>query len=651
MRRFAWGRASIGHEVANGPSDGRAEAAGWVQLLGQVSVEVTALAVAPDGQTVAAGHADGLVRLLRPRTGLELQSYGHDSAVLSLAISPDGGWLAIGTQDGEVHVIDLRHGREHSRQPVSGEARTQRITCLAFSPDSRRLAVAAGVTVRLLDVQASQPLCLLSGHADAVTCLAYSPDGAWLASGALDGSLHIWQAETGTLQHGLQRQGPISALCVSSDSLWLAFGTRDGTVVVSQWTPERLDRLRQIEGQGPAVVGLAFSADSLRLAVGKRGRLGSAAADGGPPHLRLWDTQTGHLADEHGLGDILLSRMAYSPDGRWLACGTHRGEVRLMGTEQGDDLRSMARSNVFVTQMALSADGLWLASGSEEGVISLWDPATRRLHKTLKMHAAPVVALAFSADGRWMVSGGLDGGVVLWGRGDPRLLQGPRGLSCLAFSGDGRWLALGGAGGTMHLCDLQAKVPVVGPALLKAAFGITALAFSAGDRWLAVGSSEGTVHQWDLAAGRLHGKRKAPGNGLASLAVSADGRWLASGARDGSVGLWSLTARTADDAATLTLSGLTRPAAQLRFSRDGAWLGAACERGEVHVWSLPDGARQASHPAAAARYRSLGLAEPVRPLTGHGIEAAGLWLRSLPRPMPLPATTAARVDGERPGTA
>ena len=66
---------------------------------------------------------------------------------------------------------------------------------LAFSPDGRRLAAAAGNNiVKVWDVTTGDEALVLHGHKDTVASVAFSPDGWRLASGGGDGTVKLWDA-------------------------------------------------------------------------------------------------------------------------------------------------------------------------------------------------------------------------------------------------------------------------------------------------------------------------------------------------------------------------------------------------------------------------------------------------------------------------
>jgi len=115
------------------------------------TTEPWAVAVAPDGGTVAAGTFGATVEFFQTETGDRRIGAGrHHLVVAGLAFSPDGTFLASGGDDGTIKLWDPRSARllaslETPSGPVPG---------LAFSPDSASLACAtAGGAVEIWDLR------------------------------------------------------------------------------------------------------------------------------------------------------------------------------------------------------------------------------------------------------------------------------------------------------------------------------------------------------------------------------------------------------------------------------------------------------------------------------------------------------------------
>ncbi len=64
-------------------------------------------------------------------------------------------------------------------------------------------------------------------HSDQVNDMAYSPDGTRLASASEDGTVKVWNAQTGALIETLTYPGPVYALDWSPDGEQIAYGGAD----------------------------------------------------------------------------------------------------------------------------------------------------------------------------------------------------------------------------------------------------------------------------------------------------------------------------------------------------------------------------------------------------------------------------------------
>jgi len=245
-------------------------------------------------------------------------------------------------------------------------------------------------------------LLVLEGHKSPVYGVAFSPDGYQLASASDDGTVRLWDPETGQPTVTLERPG----------------------------------RVR----------GVAFSPDGRQLA--------SAGEDGA---VRLWDPVTGQLTATLQGHTGPVNGVAFSPDGRQLASASNDGTVRLWDPAGKQLTATLEGHKDRVQAVAFSRDGRQLASASSDRTVRLWDPASRQLTATLEGHTGFVNGVAFSPDGRQLASVGDDGTVRLWDftTGQSSTLRGYTGpLLAMTFSPDGRQLATGGDDRTVRLWNV-----------------------------------------------------------------------------------------------------------------------------------------------------------------------------------------------------
>jgi WD40 repeat protein len=88
--------------------------------------------------------------------------------------------------------------------------------------------------------------------------------------------------------------------------------------------------------------------------------------------------------------------------------------IKVWDVKTGGELQTLTGHNNIVSRLAFSRDGRFLASGGSDSTIKLWDLAAGREVCTLKGHSGSIAALDFSPDGRFVVSGSEDGSTKLW---------------------------------------------------------------------------------------------------------------------------------------------------------------------------------------------------------------------------------------------
>ena len=180
------------------------------------------LAFNPAGQ-LAAVTTDGSLYLADPASG-ETQGLSDrfPGAPTGLVFSPDGVWLAVcGAEN--LYVWDAASATLRRQDQGAG--------CV-FSPDSTLVVtVGAAGTVELRD-PASGAVVTEIDAGPGIAALAFS--GSLLAAGYADGTVRLWDIETGSLRRALSgHTGTIRQLAFSPDGSLLA--SRDGDTTIRLW--------------------------------------------------------------------------------------------------------------------------------------------------------------------------------------------------------------------------------------------------------------------------------------------------------------------------------------------------------------------------------------------------------------------------------
>jgi len=118
---------------------------------------------------------------------------------------------------------------------------------VVFSPDGRYLAVGTSLGIELRDAETLELVQFFWGHIGWVSSVAFSPDGRVLASGFDDGTIKLWNVDTGRKLYTLKGHADkVWSVAFSPDGRILASGSLDGTIKL--WDPRTGECIRRLEG-------------------------------------------------------------------------------------------------------------------------------------------------------------------------------------------------------------------------------------------------------------------------------------------------------------------------------------------------------------------------------------------------------------------
>jgi WD40 repeat protein len=458
--------------------------------------EAESLAFSVDGQWLAVGRKDGVVRVFNVNAqNIESQRFtDHQGEVRALTFSPDGTLLASGGNDDNLVIVRNVTTREEVGRWETFNGNPVR--ALAFSPDGTRLAAGSFVAVEMFALTSRQGPAEWKQLALDIKSLAFAPDGQTLTTTAQDGILRQWRVSDGT-------------------------------------------ELDQRADFTPEIKSLAYSPQG--------GLIASGHEDGS---VRLWDV--GGTAPRLTLNQNLVTpatrALAFSPDGTLLVTGDYQ-KVKVWQISDGTLLHELAGFNSTVYAIAVSPDGSLLAAGSEDGVVQVWNATQIEAGPVLQQNFNKSIhSLTFFGDGQFLAAG-LSGRISVWQRDAWDKVQydlsaeGSDAILALARSPDNQTLLAASAETDLiqrwNVADGERLALVT---LADAAGTLLSAAFSPDGQILVGGISDGSVLSWNAATGEALGALTGHIGPAYAVATSADGRWLASAGNDGTVRLWGIPA-------------------------------------------------------------------------------------------------------------
>jgi WD40 repeat protein len=173
------------------------------------------------------------------RTGVQLGGAicSRYNTLSAIALGPSDGTFICASSSGTAAMLGSETGKLTS-EPIQLGMHSKPSTALAWSPNGKRVLCAFDSKEMDLWDADTQKTKFLLGHAGVVLSVAFSSDSERAASGASDGTVRIWDAETGETIVGPLRghRGAVISVAFSPDGRHLVSGGADGSVKV--WDTE-----------------------------------------------------------------------------------------------------------------------------------------------------------------------------------------------------------------------------------------------------------------------------------------------------------------------------------------------------------------------------------------------------------------------------
>jgi len=314
--------------------------------VGHIS-SIFAVAVAPDGRTLATSAHDATVRLwdVTGTTPKESKVFKGNRNVKALAFSPDSKTLTSASTLGQVKQFDVAAGKELRQFAVPlVNAKKQPIgNCVALSPGGAKVLFGCDdKTLRLWDVAAGKELAKLEGHEASVNTVTFSSDGKRALSGAgeimrdakgnpvtkggktvyVDPTVRLWDIDKQKVMHTVgTHAAPSGPVLFSADSKH-GYSMCNQDATLKHWEVSPARELANTFMKTAIIVPLAVSPDNKRL----------ITRDGSAMVISAWNPVTGARMQSWPLKEH-ATVATVSADNRYLVVGLWTGVVYVLRLE------------------------------------------------------------------------------------------------------------------------------------------------------------------------------------------------------------------------------------------------------------------------------------------------------------------------------
>ena len=573
--------------------------------------QLTDLVISRNDRWIAAGSQAGNVYVWTlPDKALRPVISAHVGAVNGLAFTADERFLIIAGDDGKLRRWRIAPGQfEHELLQTNASAAT-----VAADAVGRRIAAGAQDNrLYLFDAGTGALLWNRPAHSLGVSAVEFSPDGAYIASGGYDGTVQIWNADTGDPVYACDEfRGVITGLSFDRTGSRLLISDALGNASVTDWRSTRATCVQALDTE--KTTAAALFPDGEHYLVGCANGL-----------IRVFEAKGCTLAAELRGHEYGVVSFAFSAKGTWFASAAYDGTVRFWQIRPDANPIRLRGHYSTVQALCFADEGRALITGGSDLLLRRWDIETGALLQTIPGHRDSITDCFSTPDGGTLLTAAYLDGIRLWKAESGEFIRslditrGTAALNTVSICPDGTCVASSFQDGIVGVWDLETGKPTWNRRATAELMGT--LAVSPDGRYLAAGDSEGCANIWSISDGRLihrtspidehiwavaftnDGAHLAVGGStivglidaqtfrevwvmpghtspVASLAISPDDRRLVSGSQDGTIKLW----RVVDGVQVLLLHEEPGTVMKVAFSPDGERIAAAFMDGAVRVW-------------------------------------------------------------------
>ncbi len=440
------------------------------------------------------------------------------------------------------------------------------IYTVAYSPNSQVIATGSvDKTVKLWQAD-GKLITTLNGHGGIVWGVAFIPDGGVMATASDDKTVKLWKRYGASYRflNTLNVGTEVYAVAFSPDGEIIATGGKNKQVKL--WNTNSTF-LTSLDGHNKAVTAIKFSRDGRFIASASEDETVRIWKRRGKARYELLRVLSGHKGT--------VKTVAFSPDSEIIATAGADKTIKLWKLD-GTLIKILDEHNDTVYEVAFSPNGQTIASASQDKTIKLWQ-RDGNLITTFAGDSDRIYAVAFSPNGKNIVSAGRSRIAKLW-KTDKTPLTTLNGhidqVWGVAFSPDGQTIISSGFDKTIKLWKPDGT-------LIRSFVGhedrIYAVAFSPDGKTIATGSRDNTIKLWN--DGNLINILKGHSQWVAGVAFSPDGI-IASASNDNTIKLWK-----SDGTFIKTLNGHAKGVNAVAFSPNGEIIASASSDKKVKLWS------------------------------------------------------------------
>lgn len=267
----------------------------------------------------------------------------------------------------------------------------------------------------------------LKGHRSPVTCIVFHPVYSLLVSTSEDGTIKVWDHETGEFEKTLKgHTNAVQHACFSENGELLASASADLSIKLWDFK-EKYECIRTLMGHDHNVCGVAFLKGSTELISCSRDKT-----------LRMWEVSTGYCVKTLYGHSEWVRKVAVHVETNSVASCSNDNSIIVWSLQSGSPQTTLTGHEHVVETIAFSSaaadkaltrkqklaeqikengslnnsgntngrrnGGLFLLSGSRDRTVKLWEISTGVCLHTFTVHESWVRGVSFEPNGEYGLS-------------------------------------------------------------------------------------------------------------------------------------------------------------------------------------------------------------------------------------------------------
>jgi hypothetical protein len=249
---------------------------------------------------------------------------------------------------------------------------------------------------------------LLKGHSREVKVAAYSPDGTRILTGSDDGTVRLWDAESGAEVAVLQpNAGRIGGAAFAPDGKRVAIAVGDATARI--WDVSSGRELVVLKGHKYEVNSVAFDREGKRVVTASGG-----GPEDGDNTARIFDAESGRELAVLTGHDNVVKGAAFSPSGLRVVTSSWDSTARLWDAADGKEIAVFKGHRGWVSSASFDKEGKRILTAADDSSARIWNAENGQELVVLTGHTSELWGAIFDPEGRRVLTASSDGTARIW---------------------------------------------------------------------------------------------------------------------------------------------------------------------------------------------------------------------------------------------